>query len=57
MAKCERCGTEYDEKSFLIKLKSNGQIYRSPWICRDCAKKDEQAGFIVIIDVEGKALI
>jgi len=46
MAKCEHCGKEYDEKSFLVKLKSNGQIYQSPWLCRDCAKEDGHVDII-----------
>ena len=43
---CVKCGKEYDSDTFLVKLKSNGQTYRS-WQCRKCAVKDANISEII----------
>jgi len=46
MRDCLRCGKEYDETSFLVRLKSTNQTYRS-LLCQECVKEDGNAEIIV----------
>ena len=45
MRECFRCGKEYDERSFLVKLKTTKRTYLSS-LCEECAKEDPDVEII-----------
>jgi hypothetical protein len=49
MRTCEKCGRQYDDNSFLVRVKGTLPTWKS-YLCRECAQKDPDK--IEIVEAE-----